>query len=294
MSHLAPLIKKQLSLRDAARLCSITLPDRDGVKFPSPLRPDRNPSCSILKERLIDWTTGEQFDSIALFAEVRGVRTGEAIRQLADHLGLAKSELRSRRQATPKFRTGTAAEIAALAENRGLSIGGLTLASKCGILTFGEYYDTPAWFIGDAERGPMQARRLDGERWPWADQPKALTLKGCTIHRLIGLPLIGTYPHVMICEGGPDLLAAFSWIHELDLIDWCPLGLLGTSAGIVKEEADRIRKRHIRIAAHPDEAGRTAAKKWARQLGGRVEVMHLGNGDLNDLFKLRQGEELFR
>jgi hypothetical protein len=46
------------------------VPSRDGVKFCSVLRPDHNPSCSIIDGRYHDWSQERHLDSFNLYQEL--------------------------------------------------------------------------------------------------------------------------------------------------------------------------------------------------------------------------------
>ena len=49
-------------LRAMCTRLKIELPERDGAKFSSPFRRDRNPSCSIIHGKMRHWSTGENLD----------------------------------------------------------------------------------------------------------------------------------------------------------------------------------------------------------------------------------------
>lgn len=109
-----------------------------------------------------------------------------------------------------KMREGTPEDFAALAVLRGLSFAGIALASERGLLRFGEFRGRPAWFILDASRRVAQARRLDGQKW--TDNAKAWTLAGSQAAWPLGICEAGKFSAVALCEGGPDLLAAFHFL----------------------------------------------------------------------------------
>jgi hypothetical protein len=54
------------------------VPERDGVKFCSILRPDRNPSCSIADGRYHDWSQDRHLDSYSFFQELSGLDSKKA------------------------------------------------------------------------------------------------------------------------------------------------------------------------------------------------------------------------
>ena len=95
---------------------------------------------------------------------------------------------------------------------------------------------------------------------------------------------------MLLCEGGPDLLAAHHFIHAHGReADTAAVAMLGAGnkipADALPQFADRnipeacypvqwpepgepvqFPCKHVRIFAHADNPGRTAAKKWAEQL----------------------------
>jgi hypothetical protein len=81
-------------------------PAKDGVKFSSPLRPDKTPSCSLYDggKVLIDWSLGKTYDAIAFLAEVRQLGNGEAFVEFLNMAGAtaAKPEQSAQRPASQK------------------------------------------------------------------------------------------------------------------------------------------------------------------------------------------------
>jgi hypothetical protein len=76
MSDNTELLKKAIAaipIRDLFRKLNIPgeIPERDGVKFSSPIRPDENPSCTIAHGRLHDWSRDEHLDSYDIFQRVK-------------------------------------------------------------------------------------------------------------------------------------------------------------------------------------------------------------------------------
>lgn len=304
-------IKSRLPLRDAARMVGVELPERDGVRFRSPLRSDRSPSCTIQGEVMRDWSRGESFDCIAFFATAKGISNAEAIQTLAAHLGITTGKRgamppRPARQSPPPSapvsfddREPDDDDFAAILRTRKLpreAEAGLVLAHTVGVLRFGKVGGFPAWIVTDERRTIAEARRLDGLPFPAVGtlgERKAHTLKGSrkdwpaglalrvSAARLRELPLVLT-------EGGPDLLCAFAIlsVQPMDACDVQPVAMLGTGASIGTEALAVMDRRPCIIIAHGDEAGRAAAGKWANQLSDAactVSVRELPDGcDLND------------
>ena len=61
---------------------------RDGVKFCSILRGDRNPSCSIEDNKYHDWTRGEHRDSYDLYQQLSGLDSKGAFVPFVQFAGL--------------------------------------------------------------------------------------------------------------------------------------------------------------------------------------------------------------
>ena len=83
-------IKSTFSLYDVAAMVGVELPQRAGVKFGSPFRPDRHPSCTVYRRgenwRFKDWSHGTDADQIEFYSLARGIDTTQAIRELAQKL----------------------------------------------------------------------------------------------------------------------------------------------------------------------------------------------------------------
>lgn len=308
-------IKRRLTLREAARMVGVELPERDGVRFRSPLRPDRSPSCTIQGDTMRDWSRGESFDCIAFFAAAKGMSNAEAIKTLSGHLGITSAKQNAKpprpaRQSPPpppppsapvtfEDREPSDDDYAAILRSRKLppeAEAGLVLAHTVGVLRFATVGGFPSWLVTDERRTIAEARRLDGLTFPEVGTlgaRKAHTLKGSrkdwpaglaprvSANRLRELPLV-------LAEGGPDLLCAYALlaILPMDARDVQPAAMLGTAASISAEALAMMSRRPCIILAHGDEAGRAAAGRWAGQLtkaGCRVTLRELPDGcDLND------------
>jgi hypothetical protein len=311
VTSLCQQIKGRLSLRQVSSMLGIDLPARDGVKFRSPLRPDQNPSCSIENERLTDWSRGESFDAISLYAVKKGITNRNAIFELAEHLGLKSVEDQpSQRKPSPLgslaslvLREPSEEDFQSILTTRKLppeGQAGLLLAYSLGVLGFTEVTRHPCWILTDSSKQCAEARRLDGKNFPVVGdigERKAHTLKGSTKSWPVGLHLevsesrakhLGQIPLVLL-EGGPDLLAAYCVLASLALTesDFHPVGMLGTSRDICGSALKEMSGRRVVIVAHGDEAGVAAARRRAQQLSGaacRVQLRALQHGkDLNDL-----------
>lgn len=182
-----------------------------------------------------------------------------------------------KRPSLPPLRPGTGQEIAALAELRGLSREGVALASRKGLLQFGEFRGHAAWFILDGSGRVAQARRLDGQ--PWAQSVKAWTLAGSQAAWPVGITEAASFPTLALCEGGPDLLAACHFIAAQERERAvAPVAMLGGCARIHPDALPMFGGKRIRIFPHLDATGADAVSRWAEQLadaGADVDAFNL-------------------
>lgn len=304
-------IKARLSLREVGRMFGFDLPERDHVKFRSPLRPDSNPSCTIKGLVMRDWSRDENLDAIGLYAAAKGITNREAIHELAEKLGLsprksARSEDNKREQkpsVTFESREPSEEDFASILRTRQLpaeAMAGLLLAHTLNVLQFAEIAGASCWVVSDASKQCAEARRLDGR--PFAPignlgERKAHTLRGSTKSWPVGLEVevsesrakhLRSLP-VVLLEGGPDLLAAYCVLGVLAMNepDFHPVAMLGTSNKLSDCALRRISGQNIIIVAHGDEAGISASRRWTQQLttnSCRVQRRALKDGqDLNDL-----------
>lgn len=305
-------IKSRLSLRDSAALIGAELPVRDGVKFRSPLRHDRNPSCTIKANVLFDWSTGRHFDAIDLYAAAKNISNMEAIRELGErlHLGAIRtaqvSPIGDKPKAKPAApiafdesepRPGDLESIIAARSWPVDALDGLLLAYELRVLRFGRVCGCDCWIVTDEARRIAEARRIDGKTFAGVGnlgERKAHTVKGSAKSWPVGLrPRIDADKlrnvALVLVEGGPDLLAAYAVLARLPMSerDVHPVALLGTSASIAPDALSVMAGRPVVILAHGDDPGREASRRWAKQLSGagcRVTVRNLPDGkDLADL-----------
>jgi hypothetical protein len=311
-------IKSRLPLRDVAALIGAELPTRDGVKFRSPLRSDRNPSCTIKADVLFDWSTGEHFDAIDLYAAAKNITNTEAIRELGERLHLGSSgpahvsPIGDKPKAAPakaappsepiafdesEPRPGDLESILAARSWPVDALDGLLLAYELRVLRVGRVCGCDSWIVTDEARRIAEARRIDGKAFAAVGnlgERKAHTVRGSVKSWPAGLrPRIAPdrLPDVplVLVEGGPDLLAAYAVLARLSMNarDVHPVALLGTSASIAPDALTAMAGRVVVILAHGDDPGREASRRWAKQLSGagcRVTLRNLPDGkDLADL-----------
>ena len=177
------------------------------------------------------------------------------------------------RRRTPNFpalECGAELDFERLSAIRSISVEGLQLASECGLLKFATICGHRAWIVTDGQRVNGQSRRLDGMVWTHLEKPtKAYTLPGSCGGWTVGAKESKPFPNIALCEGGPDLLAAFSFIViEKRMVDCTAVSVLGASNSIHADALPLFAGKRIRIFCHADDSGRAATERWARQLEG--------------------------
>lgn len=195
----------------------------------------------------------------------------------------------------PAMHVGSDDEINRVASKRKLTAVGLRFASDAGVLRFGTYCEYPCWFVLDASGLCIEARRIDGELFPAIEpslpERKAHTLKWSIKSWPVGIAQTSGMPDakiILVCEGGPDLLAAFDLCARLDRKDCCPVTILGRTVSELSRDAlPRFAGKRVRIFPHADAdgGGLAAAKKWGRQIAGTGATV-----DVIDLGQLVQGQ----
>lgn len=296
-------IKNRVRLRTLASLLGMDLP-RDGVKFCSPFRPDRNPSCSVREDEIVDWSMGKGFDVIDVFAEVKRVPRSSAIRDLArlyQVLGDVPTHPRPRNESVasrtnepenarkraswPKFEPPSESEIRQIAELRGLGVEGVRIAAERGLLFCTTDRGHRAWVVTDSSRRNARIRRLDGGLWYEKSKTLPPSGGGHDSSWMVGCVEASSYPHVVLVEGEGDLLAG---LH----LAWCAgveqrigvAAMFGAQKRICQESLAALKGKRIRLFPDNDPAGLTAAGAWVEQLreAGATVDYFVFNGLLTD------------
>jgi hypothetical protein len=299
----------------------VTMLEHCGIKyrlkgnFHSPFRPDQNPSCAIWKEKecLKDWSTGEVFDSIRVFAAHKGISNSEAIKLLASEMPTQKpinspkkpqlGDSAIKKLEIPPLHCSSN-EMYTLSDRRGLSLMGVEMAAVfLGTLGFATVFGFACWILSDSNK-VAEARRLDGGLFPaigYLQERKSHTLKGSNKKWPIGInpPKIKSLPDwlsVLLVEGGPDYLAACDLLAVAEK-DFLPITMLGASTVIDDEALPFFKGRKVLVLGHPDDAGATAAKRWGSQLksaGANVRATQMDTVDLNDWVKVHGAENILK
>jgi hypothetical protein len=264
----------------AAAWRDLGLQGQPGKCVCSPLRQDRSPSFSVWStqdgERWRDFATSEKGDVFDLVAKARGCNMAEAIAFVRERLGGVREPLRLpplRPRVPPKLpplRRGTREELLELSGRRGFAVESLMLAQERGFLFFCDLWGHAAWCISDQRSQLHEFRRVNGEKWPAYGR---LPARKC--HSIghgkswpIGTLESAAFGKVAWVEGAPDLLAAFHFIRaEGKTGSVAPVGILGASNRALAPEAlAQFKGKTVCLYPHSDDAGRKAAREWARQL----------------------------
>ena len=205
----------------------------------------------------------------------------------------------------PPMRMLRAYEIEQLATGRGLSVAAVQEAANrrwigaCSWPQFekqGQWWcpkETHAsWCITDSTRNTAEFRRLDGKKYVRRDggEIKAWSTRGKNWP--IGAAEMGDKAWVLMVEGGPDVLAAFHFLHGYNMLRHVAVvGMLGASNAIREEALDLFTGKRVRIMVDADTPkddenplkrklpGMEAAGRWQAQLtayGATVETFNVG------------------
>lgn len=278
---------------------TLGLPGKPGKSCKSPFRDDHNPSFSIFNngKHWKDHATGESGNVVDFVAIAENISNSDACKWLinvANRNGYRKTSLLKRRQTSRLrrsecaerpllslnplvFNRGSDREVLRLKESRLLPVDtGIRLLIQRGILVFGGMYDVNepcgVWLLTDSSCRNAQARRLDAITWAGLPgHPKAKTIKGSQAAWPIGAADLVNRDVVLLCEGGPDLVAAATMV-SLESTDACDrigfVCIAGASNKIALDALPLFAGKIIRIYQHADDAGRHASARWYHQLRG--------------------------
>lgn len=169
----------------------------------------------------------------------------------------------------PPMDDGTDDELAQLAALRHLDETTVMIARGLRLLRFAILRGHRAWIVTDPDNLNAQARRLDGGTWDHIGGAKAYTLPGCWASWPLWASLAANSPSMMLCEGGPDFLAALHFTVKCDrLKDAVPVAMLGAGMRIHEDALPSFANKKVRVFTHVDPAGQKGAQRWAAQLEG--------------------------
>lgn len=243
-----------------------------------PYRADRNFSGSVLNDgRLFhDFASSETLDAPGLLARVEGLDARTACKLFIELAGTAlASGINTPRVASPfkihqvdhekpvlpKLDRLRPEERLALAHLRGLSAAAVDLADQHGFLHGMHWCGQRAWAITDSERWNCQWRRLDGGKWKGKNGNE---FKSWSASRLgenrpragwpIGIVQASKASSIVLVEGGPDLLAAYHFLHLAGMVDnVAPVAMLGATR-IDPLALPFFTNKRVRLMCHADDA----------------------------------------
>lgn len=320
--------KERLDIPELARRCGWEW--RPGKSCAIPWREDRSPSGSVFADgRLLrDFSSGETYDAPAVLAQMTGLSVADACREFIRIAGVGTAEVTSlpvrrraprpqpppRKPTLPRLEAPGKSDLGELATLRGLDVVGLAEAARRGLLWFGGFRGARCWFLTDSSGWVAQARRLDGQKFERENGAtfKAYTLSGSRAGWPVGVAEAVKRPRVVLCEGGPDLLAAFCLARRCGCLDEIGVvSMLGAGCRIVEDALPLFAGVRVRIFHHADlprpdqkSPGLEGALRWQEQLdsaGARVGAYDLSGlvapdlqpvKDLNDV--AREWEHLTR
>jgi CHC2 zinc finger/Toprim-like len=291
----------------------LNLPGKPGRCCRSPFREDRNPSFSIYDggRRWKDHATGEGGDVVDFLARALNLSNEDACKRLIELAGVSPkiSHLprREERQADgakesvqlefPPLTPYSWDLAQRVANSRGLKITAVEFAALwLKTLVFGCVCEQECWTLTDASRKCAAGRRIDGRPFPTIGtlaERKSHSLAGSRKSWPVGIlppgfeePWLKQHvDKILLVEGGPDYLAACQFIAAQDM-NVLPVAMLGASQTISDDALPYFADRKVTIVAHPDEAGRAAAMRWAKQIQGAkgaVRIFKLKESDLCEI-----------
>ena len=233
----------------------------------APWREDNSASFSVYDngQKWKDHGTDEGGDAPDFLAKALTLSPEDGLRQYMEMAGGANepkslgnlvrshdgdtSEKKIARSNWPAIDLATESEAQALANLRNLPLEGVRWAATDGALRMSTTGGHRSWIIRSACGRNAQARRLDGGVFELNGQAlKAKTLAGSVASIPIGLFFDVRWPLVVLVEGGPDVLAAYSTIHRLGLLDRVQVcGMLGASLKLPSSAVATFRNRKTRI-----------------------------------------------
>lgn len=259
----------------------LELPGKPKPCCHSPFRKDKHPSFLIFDggRAAKDHATGQNYDGPSFLAESRGLSVAAALSLFVEMAGGAAVSCRHvspLRQTEPecepvrkkpdlsKFRTPNNAELRAIARDRGLAVAAPEIAKRLGSLKCGKVCGFHSWILVDPSGRNAEARRFGRLPYPAygdLDERKAHTILHSSKSWPLGLgvdrALVEKAMLICIVEGGPDLLAAWHFIHRAKRWDVLPIAILGRSVhGLCAEALELLKGKRVRFFPHIDSDGR--------------------------------------
>jgi hypothetical protein len=159
-----------------------------------------------------------------------------------------------------KFRTPSKVELRAIASDRGLAVAAPEIAKRLGCLKCGCVCGFHSWVLTDPAGWNAEARRFGRLPYPvkgGLSERKAHTIRDSKKSWPVGLgvdrTLIESASLVCIVEGGPDLLAAWHFIHRAKRWEVFPISILGRCVhGLHFEAVELLKGKRVKFFPHAD------------------------------------------
>lgn len=309
--------KERLKIPELARKLGlpVEIPEQDGKTvtcwFPeNHPRGDKRPSFNLHDglKRGKCFSCGVTFDGPGLISLAKGISNKDAVREfirLAE--GIPHFTPVIQRQSEQKaedrclklpadLSKGTRQQWERVAKLRGISIDAVELAVWMGVLRFGSVCRLPSWIILDDSKRAAEARRMDGKHFPAFGkliERKAHTIGGSRKDWPVGILCripVSRFRKIVVCEGTPDLLAAYHFLERTSNMDALPVSMLGREIKAIHPEALQLFEgKLVRIFAHNDTDGDgiAAAKKWGGQIARQSATV---DGFDFSLFMMKDGK----
>lgn len=196
---------------------------------------------------------------------------------------------------------GSREELDAVAKLRKVDFWAVATMQQSGVLLFGTVCGFPCWIVTDLARKIAEARRMDGQMFPefkGGSERKAHTLRGSSKSWPVGLilprNLHDAFENILLVEGSSDFVAAYHFclLGCASGPNWLPVAMLGALARIHPQAFAVLRGKKVKIIPHLDEAGKSGAQNWAKdlkQIGCEVSGFNLaelrtrGGSNVKDL-----------
>ncbi len=172
------------------------------------------------------------------------------------------------------FAKGTSSQIQRLADSRPFGLEGLKLATKRGLLVFGDWHGNEVYGVTDSTKRVLEIRRVDQKPFPAVpscnlNERKSHAIKGSQKSWPLGIVEAEKFPCIVLVEGIPDFLEA----HYLSLWEGATsrvglVAMLSASPMICEDALAHFKNKTVRIFPHVDKSGLVGAERWRKQLLG--------------------------
>ena len=275
--------KARITIAIVWRMCSLPGDPNPGGLCNSPFREDRTPSFSISEDGRYwkDFGTCEGGDVIGFLAKAKGIHDAEAFVLFLKIIGESSGDAGQATAAATKrsrpplvikgLESCTDEDVERISKLRLIPGEGLQIAIERRLLfACNNEFQGRCFVITDDARRNAICRRLDGKRFhsrSGDEGPKSKCWKGAQANWPIGIAQTSGYRSIALCEGMPDLLAAF-WLAYAGGVESlvAPVAMTSASCNVHADALPLFRGKRVRIFGHADDAGRPAVIRWAQQL----------------------------